>query len=146
MAKNLLLWVVIAIVLMSVFNNFTATHSTPRDLDYSDFIEQVKQGGVKEVTIQGRVIEGVTETGQRFHTYSPGDDGLVGDLLNHNVIIKAAPPEEQSLLMQLLINWFPLLLLVALWIFSCARCRAVPAGAGRCRLAKVGRGCSRKIK
>ncbi|SDX58371.1 cell division protease FtsH [Allochromatium warmingii] len=127
MAKNLLLWVVIAIVLMSVFNNFTATHSTPRDLDYSDFIEQVKQGGVKEVTIQGRVIEGVTEAGQRFHTYSPGDDGLVGDLLNHNVIIKAAPPEEQSLLMQLLINWFPLLLLVALWIFFM---RQMQGGAG----------------
>ena len=127
MAKNLLLWVVIAIVLMSVFNNFTATQSTPRNLDYSDFIEQVKQGGVKEVTIRGRLIEGVTETGQRFSTYSPGDDGLVGDLLNNNVIIKAAPPEGQSVLMQILINWFPLLILIALWIFFM---RQMQGGAG----------------
>ncbi len=58
MAKNLILWVVIAIVLMSVFNNFTTTRSAPRSLTYSDFIEQVKQGEVKEVTIQGRTIHG----------------------------------------------------------------------------------------
>ncbi|MBK1654164.1 ATP-dependent zinc metalloprotease FtsH [Allochromatium vinosum] len=130
MAKNLLLWVVIAIVLMSVFNNFTATQSTPRNLDYSDFIEQVKQGGVKEVTIQGRLIEGMTETGQRFSTYSPGDDGLVGDLLNNNVIIKAAPPEGQSVLMQILINWFPLLILIALWIFFMRQMQGGVGGRG----------------
>ncbi|ADC63188.1 ATP-dependent zinc metalloprotease FtsH [Allochromatium vinosum] len=130
MAKNLLLWVVIAIVLMSVFNNFTATQSTPRNLDYSDFIEQVKQGGVKEVTIQGRLIDGMTETGQRFSTYSPGDDGLVGDLLNNNVIIKAAPPEGQSVLMQILINWFPLLILVALWIFFMRQMQGGVGGRG----------------
>ncbi|MCK7578972.1 MAG: ATP-dependent zinc metalloprotease FtsH [Chromatiales bacterium] len=130
MAKNLLLWVVIAIVLMSVFNNFTATQSTPRNLDYSDFIEQVKQGGVKEVTIQGRLIDGVTETGQRFNTYSPGDDGLVGDLLNNNVIIKAAPLEKQSVLMQILINWFPLLILIALWIFFMRQMQGGVGGRG----------------
>ncbi|QIK38488.1 ATP-dependent zinc metalloprotease FtsH [Caldichromatium japonicum] len=115
-AKNLVLWLVIAIVLMSVYNNFTATQSAPRNLDYSEFIAQVRQGSVKEVSIQGRLIEGVTDTGQRFSTYSPGDDGLVGDLLNHNVIIKAMPPRGQSLLVQILINWFPLLILVGLWI------------------------------
>ncbi len=127
MAKNLLLWVVIAIVLMSVFNNFTTTQTSPRSLDYSDFIAQVKDGGVKEVTIQGRLIEGVSGDGQRFTTYSPGDDGLVGDLLNSNVIIKATPPEKPSFLMQILINWFPLLILVALWIFFM---RQMQGGAG----------------
>ncbi len=127
MAKNLLLWVVIAIVLMSVFNNFTTTQSTPRDLDYSDFIEQVKRGAVKEVTIQGRSIEGVNESGERFTTYSPDDDGLVGDLLNNNVTIKAAPPEKQSVLMQILINWFPLLILIGLWILFM---RQMQGGAG----------------
>ncbi|MBK1723576.1 ATP-dependent metalloprotease [Thiocystis violacea] len=127
MAKNVLLWVVIAIVLMSVFNNFTTTQSTPRSLNYSDFIEQVKAGGVKEVTIQGRLIEGVNESGQRFTTYSPGDDGLVGDLLNSNVVIKAAPPEKPSLLMQILINWFPLLILIGLWILFM---RQMQGGAG----------------
>ncbi len=127
MAKNILLWVVIAIVLMSVFNNFTTTQTVPRSLNYSDFIEQVKQGGVKEVVIQGRTIEGVNTSGQRFTTYSPGDDGLVGDLLNNNVIIKAAAPEKQSILMQILINWFPLLILIGLWIFFM---RQMQGGAG----------------
>ena len=91
MAKNLILWEVIAIVLMSVFNNFTATKSTPRAVAYSDFIDQVRQGQVKEVTISGRSIEGVSESGQRFSSYAPDDDGLVGDLLNNNVEIKAQP-------------------------------------------------------
>jgi cell division protease FtsH len=127
MAKNILLWVVIAIVLMSVFNNFTTVPTATRTLTYSDFIEQVRQGEVKEVTIQGRTIEGVTSAGQRFTTFSPGDDGLVGDLLNHDVVIKAAPPEQQSVLMQVLINWFPLLILIAIWIFFM---RQMQGGAG----------------
>ncbi|MFZ0788535.1 MAG: ATP-dependent zinc metalloprotease FtsH [Chromatiaceae bacterium] len=127
MAKNLILWVVIAIVLMSVFNNFTTTRTTSRSLNYSDFIEQVKQGQVKEVTIQGRAIEGVNASGQRFATYSPGDDGLVGDLLDNGVVIKAAPPEKPSILMQILINWFPLIILIGLWIFFM---RQMQGGAG----------------
>ncbi len=127
MAKNLILWVVIAIVLMSVFNNFTATQSSTQTLAYSDFIEQVQQGQVKEVTVQGRTIEGVSQNGQRFTTYSPGDDGLVGDLLNNNVEIKAAPPEKPSVLMQILINWFPLFILIGLWIFFM---RQMQGGAG----------------
>ncbi|MBK1695095.1 ATP-dependent metalloprotease [Chromatium weissei] len=127
MAKNLLLWLVIAIVLMSVFNNFTTTQTQPRNLNYSDFIAQVKQDTVREVMIQGRLIEGVTTSGQRFKTYSPGDDGLVGDLLNNNVVIKAEPPEKQSILMQLLINWFPLLVLIVIWIVLM---RQMQGGAG----------------
>jgi cell division protease FtsH len=127
MAKNLLLWIVIAIVLMSVFNNFTTVQTAPRTLNYSDFIAQVKQDAVREVMIQGRLIEGVTVSGQRFKTYSPGDDGLVGDLLNNHVVIKAESPPKQSILMQILINWFPLLLLVAVWIFFM---RQMQGGAG----------------
>jgi cell division protease FtsH len=127
MAKNLLLWVVIAIVLMSVFNNFTSAPSTPRTMAYSDFLEQVQQGQVKDVVVQGRTIEGESVDGHKFTTYSPGDDGLVGDLLNNNVEIKAAPPEKQSLLMQILINWFPLFVLIGLWVFFM---RQMQGGAG----------------
>ena len=127
MAKNLILWVVIAIVLMSVFNNFTSTQSGPQAMAYSDFIDQVRQGQIKEVTITGRAIEGENESGQRFSTYSPGDDGLVGDLLNNNVVIKASPPEKPSILMQILINWFPLFILIGLWIFFM---RQMQGGAG----------------
>ena len=127
MAKNLILWVVIAIVLMSVFNNFTSTQSAPQAMAYSDFIDQVRQGQVKEVTVTGRAIEGVNESGQRFSTYSPGDEGLVGELLNNQVVIKAAPPEKPGILMQILINWFPLFILIGLWIFFM---RQMQGGAG----------------
>jgi len=130
MAKNLILWVVIAIVLMSVFNNFTATQSSPQTLAYSDFIDQVRQGQVKEVTVQGRTIDGVNQNGQRFTTYSPGDDGMVGDLLNNNVEIRAAPPEKPSVLMQILINWFPLFILIGLWIFFMRQMQGGGGGRG----------------
>ena len=127
MAKNLILWVIIAIVLMSVFNNFTSTQTKPHSLAYSDFISEVKQGQIKEVTISGRSIEGQTVDGQRFSTYSPGDDGLVSDLLNNQVEIVATPPEKPSLLMNILINWFPLFILIGLWIFFM---RQMQGGAG----------------
>jgi cell division protease FtsH len=127
MAKNVILWVVIAIVLMSVFNNFSTTRTTARSMAYSDFIEHVRQGQVKEVTVQGREIQGLSETGERFTSFSPGDDGLVGELLDHKVVIKAMPPEKPSLLMQILINWFPLLILIGLWVFFM---RQMQGGAG----------------
>ena len=127
MAKNVILWVVIAIVLMSVFNNFTSTQTRPQSVTYSEFLDEVKQGQVKQVTINGRQIEGTYESGQRFSTYSPGDDGLVGDLLNNNVEIIAGPPEKPSILMQILINWFPLFILIGLWIFFM---RQMQGGAG----------------
>jgi len=127
MAKNLILWVIIAIVLMSVFNNFTSTETKPHTLAYSDFINEVKEGQVKEVTINGRTIEGATVDGNRFSTYSPGDDGLVDDLLNNQVEINAGPPEKPSILMQILINWFPLFILIGLWIFFM---RQMQGGAG----------------
>lgn len=136
MAKNLILWVVIAIVLMSVFNNFTATKTPPRTTAYSDFIEQVRQGQVKEVTVQGRTIEGISENGQQFTTYSPGDDGMVGDLLNNNVEIKAAPPEKPSILVQILMNWFPLFILFGFWFFIMRQLQGGAGGRGAMSFAK----------
>jgi len=127
MAKNVILWVVIAIILMSVFNNFTSTQRDPQAMAYSDFVDQVRQGQIAEVNITGRTIEGVNQSGQPFSTYSPGDDDLVGDLLNNKVLIKAGPPEKPSILMQILINWFPLFILIGLWIFFM---RQMQGGAG----------------
>ncbi len=130
MAKNLILWVIIAIVLMSVFNNFTAQKSRPNTLAYSDFIQQVKEGSVANVTINGREIEGTLIDGGSFSTYSPGDDGLVSDLLNNKVQIVAEPPEKPSILMQILINWFPLFILIGLWIFFMRQMQGGGAGRG----------------
>ena len=130
MAKNLILWVIIAIVLMSVFNNFTTEKARPNMLAYSDFIDQVNAGSVQSVTINGREIDGSLTSGAAFSTYSPGDDGLVSDLLKNNVEIIASPPEKPSILMQILINWFPLFILIGLWIFFMRQMQGGGAGRG----------------
>ena len=129
MAKNLILWVVIALVLMSVFNNFGPRRTGSEQIDYSRFIADVKQGRVQKVIIEGRNIQGVLQTGERFSTYTPETDNkaLVGDLLENGVVIDARPPEQQSLLMQIFISWFPMLLLIGVWIFFM---RQMQGGAG----------------
>tara|TARA_B100001123_G_scaffold69951_1_gene78248 strand:+ start:1719 stop:3638 length:1920 start_codon:yes stop_codon:yes gene_type:complete len=127
--KNLVLWLVIAMVLMAVFNNFAPRDSrTGTELDYSEFLHEVKQGSIEQVTIDGRAIVGRTRDGERFTTYSPGDPGLVNDLLEAGVIIKAQKEESPSLLMQIFISWFPLLLLIGVWIFFM---RQMQGGGGR---------------
>ncbi|MCP3670881.1 MAG: ATP-dependent zinc metalloprotease FtsH [Gammaproteobacteria bacterium] len=130
MVKNLILWVIIAIVLMSVFNNFTGQKVSSNNLSYSDFIAQVKDGSVESVKITGRTIEGMLRSGTIFVTESPGDDGLVGDLLNNNVKIDAVPPEKPSILMSILINWFPLFILIGLWIFFMRQMQGGGGGKG----------------
>jgi cell division protease FtsH len=127
MLKNIILWVIIAAVLMSVFNNFGSRTSTDASLSYSQFIAAVKAGQVQEVKIDGPAIKGTMQTGERFSTYSPGDPHLIDDLLANGVEIKARPPESQSLLMQIFISWFPMLLLIAVWIFFM---RQMQGGAG----------------
>jgi len=116
--KNIVLWVVIAVILMSVFNNFGPRPAKENDMDYSAFITSVKNGAVSSVNIQDRTITGTLTDNSKFTTYSPSyDPGLMGDLLNNGVQIQAKPPEEPSFLKQILISWFPMLLLIAVWIF-----------------------------
>ena len=117
MAKNIVLWIIIAVVLMSVFNNFSGQKTAAHSLPYSEFLQLVREGNVSNVVISGRDIEGQLSSGSRFSTFSPGDDGLISDLVKHNVEFKATPPEKPSVLMQIMINWFPLFILIGLWIF-----------------------------
>ncbi len=130
LAKNLLLWLVIAIVLMSVFNNFGNRQTAARTMEYSQFISQIRQGQVEKVVIEGRNINGTSKSGDKFTTYSPGDPGLIDDLLNNGVAIEAKPQEEQSLLLQIFINWFPLLLLIGVWIFFMRQMQGGGGGRG----------------
>lgn len=133
MAKNLILWVVIALVLMSVFNNFGPRRSGVQQVAYSQFINDVKQGRVRKVMIEGRNITGVRQqTGERFTTYSPETDNraLIGDLLESGVTIDARPPEQQSLLMQIFISWFPMLLLIGVWVFFMRQMQGGGGGRG----------------
>ena len=118
MMKNIVLWVIIAMVLMSVFNNFGPQNAKQGEIDYSTFISNVKNGAVSRVDIQGRTITGTLTDGSDFTTYSPDyDPGLMGDLLDNGVTIQAKPVEQTSLLMQIFISWFPMLLLIGVWIF-----------------------------
>ena len=115
--KNIVLWVVIAVVLMSVFNNFGPVTSKQNELDYSTFISDVNSGAVSSVEIQGRTITGKLTDNSDFTTFSPGNDpGLMGDLLSNGVTVQAKPAEETSLLMSIFISWFPMLLLIVIWV------------------------------
>ena len=117
LVKNVAIWLVIALVLMTVFNQFSTRQAAQKAMEYSQFIEEVKQGRIAKVTIEGRVLKGVKQTGERFTTYSPSDPWLVSDLLKNGVIIEAKPEEEPSLLMNIFVSWFPMLLLIGVWIF-----------------------------
>ena len=129
LTKNLIMWLVIAMVLMAVFNNFVPNSKTPeRNIDYSTFIAEVEQGNVERVSIDGQSIVIRMHTGEYFVTHSPGDPGLVGELLKNGVKIEAKAEEEPSLLMQIFISWFPLLLLIGVWIFFM---RQMQGGGGR---------------
>ena len=127
MAKNLILWVVIAVVLMSVFNSFGPPAPRANQLGYSEFIAQVKEGNVTRVTIQDRTVHGEMANGERFQTYSPDDPKMIDDLLANGVTVVAKPREEQGLLTQIFISWFPMLLLIGVWVFFM---RQMQGGAG----------------
>jgi cell division protease FtsH len=128
--KNILLWLVIAFVLMSVFTSFGPQRVDKQPLTYSQFIEDVKQKRVKEVRIEGNTVIGLTHSGESFRTYAPEDPGLIADLLNNGVDINAQPPEKQGVLMQIFISWFPMLLLIGVWIFFMRQMQGGGGGKG----------------
>ncbi|OXY83058.1 ATP-dependent zinc metalloprotease FtsH [Oceanimonas doudoroffii] len=118
MAKNLILWLVIAVVLMSVFQSFSPGEPSGRQTDYSTFVQEVAQGQIREVRMDGQTINGVKRSGDRFTTIMPSEDPqLLNDLLNNNVRVVGEKPEEPSLLTSIFISWFPMLLLIGVWVF-----------------------------
>jgi cell division protease FtsH len=117
MLKNLVIWLVIGLVLMTVFNQFNTRQATQAPMEYSQFLEEVKSGRISKVTIEGRQLKATTAEGKRVTSYSPGDIWLVSDLLKYGVKIEAKPEEEPSLLMNIFVSWFPMLLLIGVWIF-----------------------------
>lgn len=128
MAKNLILWLIIAAVLVTVMNNFSSP-SEPQTLSYSQFIEQVKDGRVERVTVDGYVITGKRTDGEGFKTIRPAiqDGGLIGDLIDNNVVIEGKQPEQQSIWTQLLVASFPILVIIAVFMFFM---RQMQGGAG----------------
>ena len=117
MFKNLLLWLVLGSVLTSIFSQFEVNEQKS-EVTYSQFIQSVKQGDVSEVTIAGSNISGVGAGGNQFSTYSPGDLGLMGDLLDNGVNVVAKPPEKDGFFKQLVISLAPILLLIAVILYT----------------------------
>ncbi|MEQ3638886.1 MAG: ATP-dependent zinc metalloprotease FtsH [Alteromonas sp.] len=119
MAKNLILWLVIAVVLMSVFQSFSPSESARSQTDYTTFLREAEQGNIREVRINNDgEIRGTKRSGESFQTFVPYfDDKLVSDLVKNDVRVYGEPPEEQSLLASIFISWFPMLLLIGVWIF-----------------------------
>lgn len=117
-------------ILMSVFSNFGPKSGDNSPISYTQFIDSVKSGHVSQVVINGDEIKGSLQTGEEFITYNPNDSHLVDDLLTNGVEIKTSPPEQQSLLMQIFISWFPMLLLIGVWVFFMRQMQGGGGGRG----------------
>lgn len=130
--KNILFWVIAAVVLMAVFNNFAVEKSNSTDISYSQFVSEVKSGQVRSVEIgaDNRKITGQYADNRNFTTYSPNDPGLVNDLLVNKVEIKTSPAEKPSVLMDIIISWFPMILLIGVWIFFMSKMQGGVGGRG----------------
>ena len=130
MVKNLFLWLIIAIVLVSVFSNFGPRQSSTEKVSYSQFLTDIDQGMIKSVTVEdNKIIKGVTKNNHRFVTYMPmQDNALLGQLLKSKVDVTGQEKQQESFLLHLFVNWFPMLLLIGVWIFFM---RQMQGGGGR---------------
>jgi len=117
MFKNLAIWMVIGLVLMTIFNQFNSRQVAPGSVEYSQFLDEVKQGKITKVVMEGRTLKATTTEGRRMTTYAPPDLWLVSDLLKNGVKVEAKPEEEPSFLMNIFVSWFPMLLLIGVWVF-----------------------------
>jgi cell division protease FtsH len=128
---NILLWIAVSLWLIAMLNGMSiSTPSESRNLSYSEFLKELSDGSVAEVRIQERTIKGTRSDGSHFETYSPGDPGLVGDLLKHDVTIRAEPPAEPSALTQILVAWLPFAIMIGLWIWFMRRSGGAGGGPG----------------
>lgn len=118
MTKNLILWLVIAVILMTLFESFNSSDNSGRMEDYTSFVREVQSDQIQEVVFDGKVINGVKKNGERFLTVMPlSDPAIIDSLLSHNVRASGTKPKEQSLLLSIFVSWFPMLLLIGVWIF-----------------------------
>src|SRR5213595_3156589 len=115
--KTVGIWLVIGLVVLTVVKQFDSRQTTKDSVAYSDFMESARSGRVESATVEGRSIKWVSADKKRYVTYSPGDIWMVCDLVKFGVKVEAKPEEEQSFLAQIFISWFPMLLLIGVWIF-----------------------------
>ena len=115
--KNLLIWATISLVLVVLFNMFSQTPASQRKMSYSEFLNNVESGEVISVKIQGQKISGLMTENQQFQTYAPNDPNLVDLLIKNKVMVTAEPQEDAPWYMTLFVSWFPMLLLIGVWVF-----------------------------
>ena len=134
LAKNLLTWAIIAIVLVSIFNHYASVGTVPDSLSYSEFLQNVKNGQVAQVNIQsnaaGNNISGTSVDGGEFQTFGPPDPKLVDDLVENKVEITAEPPAERSVFVDLILGIAPILLLIGVWVYFMRQMQGGGAGRG----------------
>lgn len=126
--RNLMLWALIVLAMVMLFNMFQQPQSGAHRIPYTEFLAQVENGQILSVTMQGNTLTGKTADNKSLQTYAPEDSGLVTRLLEKKVSIKAEPPESQPWYMTILISWFPMLLLIGVWVFFM---RQMQGGSGK---------------
>ncbi|MBT7855783.1 MAG: AAA family ATPase, partial [Nitrospinaceae bacterium] len=115
--KNLALWLIIGLIMVGLFQAFNGARTLDKSIVYSDFMRSVDQGQISEVLVQGNNIRGRYLNGKIFETYAPKDPNLISTLRQKGVRISAEPAEQNSWYMNLLLSWFPMLVLIGVWIF-----------------------------
>ncbi len=129
-AKNVAIWIAVALVLLTVFQQFSNPNKATTQVVYSQFMEDVKNGKIAKVQIDGRVVRGTTIDNKTFSTYAPNDLWMVSDLLKYNVEVEAKAEEQRSVLLEIFMSWFPMILLIGVWIFFMRQMQGGGKGGG----------------
>ena len=134
--KNLILWATISLVMVALFNMFNKPKDMKQELNYSQFMSKVENGEVMSVKIQGEKINGKLVNDKEFVSYAPDDPDLVQTLMKKDVQVKAEPKEESPWYVTLLVSWFPMLLLIGVWIFFMRQMQGGGGGKGAMSVGK----------
>ena len=128
--KNIAIWLIIFLILGSLVTQFMGKTKADTNMPYSQFMQEAKDGRIASVEVDGHVIHGKTQDNKEFNTYSPGDLWMVNDLLKYNVKVEAKPEAQRSLLMDIFMSWFPMILLIGVWIFFMRQMQGGGKGGG----------------
>ena len=128
--KNIAIWLIVFLILGSLITQFVGKTKPDTNMPYSQFMQEAKDGRIASVEVDGHVIHGKTQSGTEFNTYSPGDLWMVNDLLKYNVKVEAKPEAQRSMLMEIFMSWFPMILLIGVWIFFMRQMQGGGKGSG----------------
>ncbi len=128
--KNIAIWLIIFLILGSLVTQFVGKTKADVNIPYSQFMQQAKDGSIASVEVDGHIIHGKLQNGSEFNTYSPGDLWMVNDLMKYNVKVEAKPEAQRSMLMEIFMSWFPMILLIGVWIFFMRQMQGGGKGGG----------------